>query len=428
MQYSDDEFCFSLSRAPLDCCAMNIDAKAAGFSAQRLEKISSHIMENYIAPGKIAGCQVMVSRWGTPAYFRSFGLRDLERQTPVTEDTIFRIYSMTKPITSVALMMLYEEGKFQLNDPVHRFIPSWKNQRVYVDGTGAGMVTKAPDSPVTMRHVLTHMSGLTYGESLYPSDHPADKQYAELGVNRGHGVTAESFADTLAQVPLRFEPGTQWCYSLATDVCGCLVEFISGQPFAEFLKDRIFDPLGMTDTSFVIDTSRTDRFSANYGRRADKTLTLLDDPRESIYADASRFPSGGGGLLSTTMDYARFCEMLRRGGELEGQRIIGSRTLGLMIRNHLPGDADLAGFAMGSFSETAYEGVGFGLGFASTLDEVEAGTVGAGDFYWGGAASTIFWVDPVEDLFVIFMTQLMPSATFNFRGQIKNIVYGAIED
>lgn len=407
---------------------MNIDAKSAGFSAQRLERISSHMTENYIAPGKISGCQILVSRKGVPAYFRSFGLSDLERKTPVTEDTIFRIYSMSKPITSIALMMLYEEGKFQLNDPVHRFIPSWKGQRVYVKGSGEGMVTKAPDTPVTMRHVLTHMSGLTYGEALFPSDHPADKLYAELGVNRGHGVTVQSFADNLAKVPLRFEPGSKWCYSLATDVCGCLVEFISGQPFADFLEERLFKPLGMTDTSFHIDAGKVDRFAANYGRRADKSLKLLDDPGESIYADEDRFPSGGGGLISTTRDYARFCEMLLGEGELDGQRIIGSRTFRLMTRNHLPGGADLADIAMGSFSETAYEGVGFGLGFASTLDEVDAGTIGAGDYYWGGAASTIFWVDPVEDLYVIFMTQLMPSATFNFRGQIKNIVYGAIEE
>ena len=407
---------------------MNTDAKAAGFSAPGLERIASHITDNYITPGKISGCQVMVSRRGTPACFRSFGMRDLERRTPVTEDTLFRLYSMTKPITSVALMMLYEEGRFQINDPVHRFIPSWKDQRVWVEGAGEAMVTEAPDSPVTMRHLLTHMSGLTYGEALYPSDHPVDKRYTGLGVNRGRGATLRSFADRLAQVPLRFQPGSQWCYSLATDVCGCLVEFISGQPFVEFLKQRIFDPLGMIDTSFVVDENKLGRFAANYGRHEDKTLKLLDDPYNSQYADSARFPSGGGGLVSTTKDYARFCDMLRRGGELDGARIIGDRTLKLMARNHLPEGVDLASIAMGNFSETAYEGVGFGLGFASTLDEVQAGTIGAGDYYWGGAASTIFWVDPVEDLFVIFMTQLMPSVTFNFRGQIRNIVYGAIED
>ncbi len=407
---------------------MNVDARAAGFSADRLERISTHLTQNYIEPGKISGCQVLVSRRGVPAYFRSFGQRDLERGKPVSDDTIFRIYSMSKPITSVALMMLFEEGQFQLNDPVSRFVPSWKGQRVWVEGDGEGMETKTPDTPVTMRHVLTHMAGLTYGEALFPTDHPVDLSYTRVGVNRGPGETAQDFVDKLSQVPLRFEPGSRWCYSYATDVCGCLVEIISGQSFADFLKTRIFDPLGMSDTSFVISGDKQYRLAANYGRRADKSLMLLDDPEASIYADATRFTSGGGGLLSTTADYARFCEMLSRGGELDGHRIIGSRTLALMTKNHLPGGADLGSYAMGSFSETAYDGVGFGLGFASTMDEIDAGTIGAGDYYWGGAASTIFWVDPVEDLYVIFMTQLMPSATFNFRGQLKNIVYGALED
>jgi CubicO group peptidase (beta-lactamase class C family) len=385
-------------------------------------------MDNYINPGKISGCQVMVSRHGVPAYFKSFGQMDIARNKPVQDDTIFRIYSMTKPITSVALMMLFEEGRFQLNDPVSRFIPSWKGQQVWVSGDGKDMKTREPASPMTMRHVLTHTSGLTYGTSLFPTDHPVDKFYDTLGVNRDPGETIDTFADKLSKVPLRYDPGTQWCYSLATDVCGCLVEFISGMPFAQFLQERMFDPLGMKDTSFVVPDSKLDRFAANYGRRPDKSLKLLDDPMKSIYSNPNRFPSGGGGLASTTPDYGRFCEMLRRGGELDGQRIIGDRTLKLMYRNHLPNGVDLGSIAMGSFSETSYDGVGFGLGFASTLDEVTAGTIGAGDYYWGGAASTIFWVDPVEDLFVIFMTQLMPSATFNFRGQIKNIIYGAIED
>ena len=407
---------------------MEVNAEKAGLDPNRLETISRHLMENYIAPGKIAGCQVMVSRGGVPAYFRSFGQMDIERDKPVQEDTIFRIYSMTKPITSVALMMLFEEGRFQLNDSVSRFIPSWKGQQVWVSGDGDDMETREPASPMTMRHVLSHTSGLTYGTGLFPSEHPVDKFYDKLGVNRNAGETIESFAEKLSTVPLRYDPGTQWCYSLATDVCGCLVEFISGVPFAQFLQERIFDPLGMTDTSFVVPEEKLDRLAANYGRRADKTLKLLDDPMNSLYANPNRFPSGGGGLASTTADYGRFCEMLRGGGQLEGQRIIGGRTLKLMHRNHLPNGTDLGSIAMGSFSETAYDGVGFGLGLASTLDDVAAGTIGAGDYYWGGAASTIFWVDPVEDMFVIFMTQLMPSATFNFRGQIKNIIYGAIED
>lgn len=407
---------------------MEVNAEKAGLNPSRLETISRHLMDSYISPGKISGCQVMVSRHGVPAYFRSFGQMDMERNKPVQEDTIFRIYSMTKPITSVALMMLFEEGRFQLNDPVSRFIPSWMGQQVWISGDGDDMETREPTSPMTMRHVLSHTSGLTYGTGLFPSEHPVDKFYDKVGVNRDAGETIESFAEKLSTVPLRYDPGTQWCYSLATDVCGCLVEFISGVPFGQFLQERIFDPLGMTDTFFVVPEEKLGRLAANYGRRADKTLKLLDDPMNSLYANPNRFPSGGGGLASTTANYGRFCEMLRGGGQLEGQRIIGDRTLKLMHRNHLPNGTDLGSIAMGSFSETAYDGVGFGLGFASTLDDVAAGTIGAGDYYWGGAASTIFWVDPVEDMFVIFMTQLMPSATFNFRGQIKNIIYGAIED
>ncbi len=407
---------------------MQTNAAAAGFSEARLEQISAHLESNYITPGKIHGCQVMVARRGVPAYFRSFGMMDAERAKPVEDDTIFRIYSMTKPITSVALMMLFEEGRFQLNDPVYRFIPAWRNLEVWVEGEGEGMQTRAPRSPMTVRHLLMHMAGLTYGQALFPSDHPVDLLYDELEVSRGPGETVESFTDKLSRVPLRHEPGRVWEYSLATDVCGCLVELISGQSFDSFLKERLFDPLGMKDTAFHVPDEKLARFAANYGRRADKSLKLLDDPETSQYRSSPSFPSGGGGLVSTTADYARFCEMLRRGGELDGVRILGSRTLAMMHRNHLPGGQDLSALAEGSFSETAYDGVGFGLGFASTLDEVTAGTIGASDYYWGGAASTIFWVDPVEDLYAIFMTQLMPSATFNFRGQLKNIIYGALED
>lgn len=353
---------------------------------------------------------------------------DRERSKPVQDDTIYRIYSMTKPITSIALMMLFEEGKFQLNDPVSRFIPSWKGQQVWVAGRGEDMQTRAPQTVMTMRHILSHTSGLTYGALLPGDSQPVDEVYQKLGVDRGDGETVSSFAEKLSQVPLRYDPGSKWLYSLATDVCGCLVEFISGRKFEDFLKERIFDPLDMQDTAFWVPEDKLGRFAANYGRGRDKSLKLLDDPQTSKYRQAPTFPSGGGGLVSTTVDYAKFCEMLRQKGNYNGKEIIGSRTLALMTKNHITEGQDLSQAAMGSFSETAYEGVGFGLGFASTLDEVSSGTIGAGDYYWGGAASTIFWVDPVEDLYVVFMTQLMPSATFNFRGQLKNIIYGAIND
>ena len=407
---------------------MDVNPTKAGFSKVKLEQISRHLNERYIQPGKIAGCQVMVSRHRVPAYFQSFGDRDRERNKPVTDDTIFRIYSMTKPITSVALMMLFEEGRFQLNDPVYRFLPGWRDQQVWVQGEGDTLETRPPASPMTMRHILSHTAGLTYGALLAADPHPVNAVYQRLGVQRGDGETIASFADKLAQVPLRYDPGTRWLYSLATDVCGCLVETISGQKFEDFLQQRIFQPLGMDDTGFWVPEHKVERFAANYERAPDKSLRLLDDPLNSKYLRAPSFPSGGAGLVSTTADYAKFCEMLRQQGTRDGVEILGSRTLSLMIKNHIAGGADLSQTAMGSFSETAYEGVGFGLGFASTLDEVFSGTIGAGDYYWGGAASTIFWVDPIEDLYVVFMTQLMPSATFNFRGQLKNIIYGAIND
>jgi CubicO group peptidase (beta-lactamase class C family) len=215
-------------------------------------------------------------------------------------------------------------------------------------------------------------------------------------------------------------------YSLSTDVCGYLVEAISGVPFDVYLQENIFEPLGMVDTSFQIAPEKVDRFAANYQRTPEKTLKLVDDPQDSSYAKPKTFFSGGGGLVSTTADYARFCEMLRRGGELDGVRILGPRTIELMHQNHLPGGQDLTQLAIGTFSETANAGVGFGLGFAKTLGRVESGSIAAGDYYWGGAASTIFWVDPVEDLYAICMTQLMPSNTFNFRGQLKSLIYSAI--
>lgn len=342
----------------------------------------------------------------------------------MANDTVFRIYSMTKPITSIALMQLYERGLFQLNDPVHRVLPRWRDLQVYVGGEGEAMETRAPDRPMSFRDLLCHTAGLSYGATA----HPVDKVYRALGVRRDNGETLQSFVDKLSHVPLHYSPGQCWMYSYATDVCGHLVEALSGMPLDRYFQAHIFEPLGMIDTGFHVDESRIERFAANYQRTREKTLALVDDPFASSYAGAPAFLSGGGGLVGTTADYLRFCEMLRRGGELDGERIIGPRTLRLMTRNHLAEGRDLTKMAVGAFSETAYEGTGFGLGFATTLSEVSAGTLGAGDFFWGGAASTIFWVDPNEELVVIFMTQLMPSSTFNFRGQLKNIIYSAIED
>ena len=401
---------------------MELAPAKAGFSPERLGRITDHINRNYIEPKKIVGCQVMVSRHGYPAYFKSFGEMDRERKRPMQDDTIFRIYSMTKPITSIALMQLYEQGYFQLNDPVSRVIPEWRDHRVWVSGDVDSMETKPPEKPMTFRHILSHTGGLTYGGT----NHPVDKAYRREGVRQGEGETLQTFVHKLSKVPLRYEPGERWMYSYSVDVSGYLVEALSGKPFDVYLKENIFEPLGMKDTSFWVAPEKQSRFAANYQRQADKSLKLIDDPVSSNYLKNPSFFSGGGGLTSTTADYLRFCEMLRRGGELDGARVIGPRTLRLMHKNHLAGGKDLTQMAIGAFSETANEGVGFGLGFAVTLSEVESGSLGEGDYYWGGAASTIFWVDPTEDLVVIFMTQLMPSATFNFRGQLKNIVYSSI--
>lgn len=410
---------------------MDAQAQWTGLDADRLERITEHLERNYIGPEKVVGCQIAVARHGHLAYSRAFGLMDRERGKPMADDTIFRIYSMTKPIASVALMSLFEQGYFQLNDPVSRYVPSWKNHRVWVSGSGEDMVTEKPKRHVTFRDVLSHSAGLTYGGGLpgVGIQHPIDKLYRELKIrSSGSTDTMAQFLDKLSQVPLRYQPGTAWMYSLATDVCGALVEIISGKPLAQYLDEVIFRPLGMIDTAFQVAPDKAHRFAANYQRRPDKALKLIDDPETSAYLHEPGFKSGGGGLVGTTADYLRFCEMLRRGGELDGHRILGPRTIDLMRMNHLFEGKSLTELAIGGFSETAYDGVGFGLGFASTLSEVGSGGLGAGDFYWGGAASTIFWVDQKEDLSVVFMTQLMPSGTFNFRGQLKSIIYSAIID
>ena len=410
---------------------MDAQSQWTGLDASRLERITDHINRNYIEPQKIAGCQIAVARHGHTAYSRTFGSMDIERSKPMTDDTIFRIYSMTKPITSVALMSLFEKGYFQLNDPVSRYVPSWKNHRVWVSGEGDDMVTEKPNRPVSFRDVLCHTAGLTYGGGLpgIGVQHPIDHIYRSLKIrSAGSQDTMMEFMDKLGQVPLRYHPGEQWMYSLATDVCGALVEIISGKPFAQYLQDEIFDPLGMVDTSFFVAPEKVGRFAANYQRGPNKTLKLIDDPATSTFISDPGFKSGGGGLTGTTADYMRFCEMLRRGGELDGVRILGPRTLEMMHMNHLKDGKDLTQLALGTFSETANEGVGFGLGFASTIGIVETGSLGVGDYYWGGAASTIFLVDPKEDLTMVFMTQLMPSGTFNFRGQLKSLIYSAITD
>ncbi len=401
-----------------------VDPRDVGLDADQLAHIDRHLQRAYIDPAKIAGCLTLVARAGRIAHLSCLGSMDRERRRPLHEDTIFRIYSMTKPITSVALMQLYEQGRFQLADPVAKLIPEWRSLRVFRDGRHPGFVTDAATRPMTIRDLLSHQSGLTYD---FLESTPLDAAYRELGVGRGRDRSLRHMIEQLAELPLLFSPGERWNYSLATDVCGYLVEVLSGQPFDQYLREHVLGPLSMNDTGFAVSPDQADRFGANYQRAADKSLELLDDPQISPFLEEPTFFSGGGGLVSTAADYLRFCQMLLAGGELDGRRILGRKTIELMTMNHLPDDSDLAARATGTFSETTYDGVGFGLGFAMVRDLARAQTIGSvGEYFWGGAASTIFWIDPAEELVVIFLTQLMPSGTFNFRGQLKAIVYPAL--
>jgi CubicO group peptidase (beta-lactamase class C family) len=403
---------------------VKIDPDAAGLDARRLERITEHFRTRYVEPGKIVGGQVVVARHGSVGYFESFGEMDRERGKPVTDDTIWRIYSMTKPITGVALLSLYEHGLFQLNDPVHRFLPEWKDLKVAERMEDGSKRLVEPERPMSVKDVLMHMSGLGMGALGGGDNVPT------LSMLDGDDTLAD-LVTKLAEKPLVFHPGTRWLYGLSTDICGRLVEVLSGQRFDEYLQSAIFGPLGMVDSGFQVPDESVDRFAASYFRRPkDKTLKLVDDPETSRYRQPRAFLSGGGGLVSTTADYLRFTQMLCNGGELDGVRILGRKTVELMASNHLPGGGSMTEFAVpGGFGEVGFTGMGFGLTVAVNEGPTRSGVISsAGDFTWGGYASTIFWVDPAEELVVIFMTQLIPSGTFNFRDQLKTLVYPAIVD
>ena len=399
--------------------------ESVGMNSGQLDRVGEHLRKRYIEPGKIPGSIALVARHGKVCYLDAAGSRDVERDLPMTADTIVRIYSMTKPVTSVAMMTLHERGLFSLDDPVHRFIPAWKNLRVRKAGSHPQFLTVPCERPMTIRDLFMHTSGLTY-DFLHAGNVDAAYRELDVGLPR-RGYTLQAMIEQLAHLPLEFSPGARWNYSLATDVLGHLIEVISGRSLPEFMHEAIFAPLGMVDTGFGIPPDKLGRFASCYERNLQKERVLQDDGQDSHFARRT-FWSGGGGLLSTVADYYRFCQMLLNGGSLEGRRILGSRTLQFMTRNHLPGGVDMARFATGSFSETVYEGVGFGLGFANKLDPVRNGYPGsAGSYFWGGLASTLFWVDPREDLAVVFLTQLIPSSTFNFRGQMENIIYAALD-
>lgn len=403
-----------------------VSPENVGMNSHQLARIGDFLSRTYIEPGKLPGTLMLVARRGRLCYLDAQGLADVERQSPVQVDTIFRIYSMTKPITSMALMMLYERGLFSLSDPVHRYIPSFRDLRVYKTGFWPVFQTVPCERPMTIADLLTHQSGLTY--DFLRADN-VDYAYRKLGVGRpATGYTLDTMIEQLSELPLAYQPGSCWNYSVATDVVGYLVQVLSGMPFPDYLQQYLFDPLGMNDTAFNVQPNKQSRLASCYMPDENKKLVLQDDGQNSAYVGREYY-SGGGGLLSTIEDYYRFCQLLRNNGTLEGERFIGSRTLQYMRRNHLPGGVDLSRRAVGSFSETVYEGVGFGLGFANRVDAVaNCCPASEGSYFWGGLASTFFWMDPVEDLSFIFMTQLIPSSTYTVRAQLEAMIYAALDD
>lgn len=407
---------------------MHIDPESAGLDPGRLARIDDHLRNRYLEPGKIAGCQVLVARHGHVAHRSSLGMDDRERSTPVAEDTIWRLYSMTKPITGVALLTLQEQALCRLTDPIERFLPEWRGVQVRErDGESTRLVE--PDRPITVRDVLMHTSGIGYGPPEAALDLNALVE-GESARRLDPKATLEDLSHLLAGEPLRFHPGRHWLYSWSTDICARLVEVLSGRTFGDYLQEAIFEPLGMTDTRFSVRESDLHRLSALYARGPDKQLRLLDDPQRGRLCREPALQSGGGGLVGTLDDYSRFCQMLLGGGALDGTRVLGRPTVDLMRTNHLPGSGQLRDFALpGGYGEVGFDGAGFGLTVAVGLGPALTGQAGSpGDYMWGGAASTAFWIDPVEDLYVVFMTQLIPSGTFDFRGQLRALVYSSITD
>jgi CubicO group peptidase (beta-lactamase class C family) len=396
-----------------------------GLSAARLSRISSW-MKGWVDSGRLPGLSVCIMRKGELAFAETCGRADIERNRPMRPDTIFRIYSMTKPLTSTAIMMLYEEGRFQLDDPISRFIPAFRNPRVYAGGSRGKIDSTPAEREITFRDLLTHTSGLTYG---FMESNPVDALYrAKDGVDFQTATSSlKDVVEKLATFPLIAQPGKAWNYSVATDVLGYLVEVISGQPFEDFLVEKVIRPLGMTDTDFYVPKAKHERLAANYSAGPGGKLDLLDDPGKSRYLAPRNVNSGGGGLVSTASDYLRFCKMMLNKGELDGVRLLGRKTVELMTMNHLKGD--MADMGMPRFSESTYYGIGFGLGFSVTLDPAKAHILGtAGEYAWGGAASTAFWCDPKEDMAVVLLTQLMPSSTYPIRRELRVLSYQAIVD
>ena len=395
-----------------------VKPETVGLDATVLKNIREYLDETYVKEGKYVGTMTLVSRKGEVAYLDSLGMMDRENKKPMQEDTIFRIYSMSKAITSIAIMQLLEKSKFRLDDPVYWYIPSWKSLRVYESGIYPNFLTSKPKRHMTIRDLLSHMSGLTY-DFMYRTN--VDAAYRKTKVQQSE--TLQEFVDTLSTIPLEFSPGDKWNYSVSTDVLGHLVEVFSGMNLEDYFMENIFKPLEMSDTSFSCPEDKIDRLASLYEHNPKGHPRLLEIPFLN-----TKMASGGGGLFSTMSDYHNFCHMLLHQGEFKGKRLIGRKTLELMTANHLPNNQDLTEMSESAFSETPYAGVGFGLGFSVMLDPAKSQSLSdIGEFGWGGAASTVFFINPKEDMFVIFLTQLLPSSTYQVRRELRSLIYSALK-
>jgi CubicO group peptidase (beta-lactamase class C family) len=393
----------------------------AGFSEERLGRIP-RFLEAQIAAGALPGALTLIWRRGRVAHHSMVGVMDVVRATAMRQDAIFRLYSMTKPVTITALLILMEEARIALDDPVARFIPGFANLTL-PDGT-------APRRAMTVLDLARHTAGFTYG---FHHRTPIDAAYraqkiAEMDTEGG----LPTMIGQLETLPLEYSPGDAWIYSVAIDVLGYLIQLVSGQSYADFVRERILAPLKMTDTDFQVAVSKRDRLTTCYMLK-DGKLDLFDDPQNSPWFAPPKLESGGGGLAGTADDYLRFCRMLLNRGELEGVRLLSPKSVALMTMNHLPGGVEIAALspAADAFNESGYRGIGFGLGVAVTLDPARVGIPGtAGEFAWGGMASTTFFVDPQEDMAVLFMTQVIADTArrVKLRRDLRTLIYGAMTE
>lgn len=415
-----------------------VSPESVGIDSSRLNNVS-HWLKDQVAQDRVAGASTLISRRGKVAYFETSGFADQALGKPFEKDTIVRLYSMTKPITTVAAMMLYEEGCFHLDDPVSKFIPEFEATQVWAGGDAGIDETVPMETPLAVYHLMTHTSGLTYD---FMRTNAVDARYREAGAfTHSNEYDLADYTRRLAGIPLICQPGSQWNYSVSIDVLGRLIEIWSGMTLQAFFRERIFKPLGMTDCGFHVESQNQSRFSALYNAvgagglgqgsagNMPSGITLQESSEESSYLSPTTMFSGGGGLTGTMDDYARFCQCVLNGGELHGVRLLSPKTVAYMQRNHLPENRDMAAMGQPVWSETSYDGIGFGLGWAVVLDTMKAHILGSeGEHHWGGAASTFFWLDPVEDLYVIFLTQLMPSSAYPIRRELRTRVYQSLID